>query len=133
MTTKTRNEYIALVVILLVMGFVLYKYVFSGGSSSKVPVNPLASTALGPSAGSAASASEFLPNGVALDNSVLQNPVFSSLVPLPQFTVDASEVGIQNPFASATANTITPSTASSTPSTPTVIAGQETATPATTK
>jgi hypothetical protein len=140
MTKKTRNEYIALAVILLILVFLLYHYVFSGSkapvASSTLTTTPDvvttgATATVAPGAAfspSIASTGEFLPNGPTLDTSVLQDPIFNSLVPLPQFTVSSAQVGIADPFASSAADTTT-TVLATTP----VVAGQETTTPATTK
>jgi hypothetical protein len=100
MTTKTRNESIALVVILLVLGYLLYHF-FLSGSSTPVAVNT--TTVMNSTTGSTSgSPNQFLPNGSTLDTSVLQNPTFTSLVPLPQFSVSQSQLGVTNPFAPVT-------------------------------
>lgn len=101
MTNKTRNEYIALAVILIVLGYILYRTF--GGGTPNAPVNGLM---VGTE--TTGSTNQFLPNGADLNTGILQNQLFTTLVPLPVFTVSSADVGISNPFGPASANASTP-------------------------
>ncbi len=119
MNKKTRNEYIALAVILLILGYLLYHYVFAGSSNKNPAVNPalLQNAALGGAAPASTTSSssgpavvtQFLPNGASINVSLLKGPVFNSLQPLPQFTVGSADLGLTNPFSpAASTGTATP-------------------------
>lgn len=114
MTTKTRNESIVLVIILLVTVFLIYHFFFANkpaatqsdalnlvqpaGPTNTLPTTTGTSAVVTSSPRSLPSVSGFLPNGAKLDTTVLNSPIYKSLVAPVYPVVSKDEVGESNPF-----------------------------------